>query len=122
MMHALLLAGLLAGPPNEPVPQGAGLETVLRELWSENLNTTVKHVHFGRRPKQDASSIAFSVQVDLAPKKASNSVDTAALRTFLNHWSGAVKARGVKMEVEQIDSKPSRTGNGISLQITGILP
>ncbi len=122
MMHALMLAGLLAGPPTEPTPRGAGLETVLRELWSDNLNATVGYVRFGRRPKQEPGSIAFSVQVDLVPKKGSAPVNTAALRKFLDHWGGAVKARGVRMEVEQIDWKASRTGNGVSLRITGILP
>jgi hypothetical protein len=121
MMTALMLAGLLVAPPPEPTPRGAGLRAVLRELWSDDLSVTVGQIHFGRGPKREPGSIAFTLSADLTPRQGSAPVDTAALRKFLDRWGGAVKARGVKMEVEQIVAV-ARTGKSVSLRITGLLP
>src|SRR5262249_20293975 len=122
MMHALMLAGLLAGPAAEPPARGAGLDTVLRELWLDGLDATVQKVHFGRGPEQKPGSVAFTLHVELVPGKGLAAIDQAAIRKFLDHWSAAVRARGVTMEVAQIDMKADRAGKGVGLLIAGVLP
>jgi RNA polymerase sigma factor (sigma-70 family) len=93
------------------------VRTMLRLLGAQGLDVAVHHVHLSRSPELRPGSVAFTLRIEMT-----RDPDFEVLRRFLDRWSRAVNATGVRMEVASIHTEHARDAKGVrGVRISGVL-